>query len=252
MALVSNQPNLQALQALRAPLAGAKPVTPAPFQAKPLGDSLNLAKATTLASPQAPVPQSEAPKGLLGRLFKPAPVNFNQMVDKNPAAVWNKELTPFTRAALAAYQRGEVGRSVRGLDLRGQSVGAIRQELLRRGFKMEKTELRDFKTGKPLVDPRTGKAIPMEVWCNKDGGMVRLKPQGDPTSKHRPQPHASVSVKYPPDASGHDFNHEAFKLDYAGNPLPKWAKDANNPFGDTLEGKQFLDDLANRTHTDLA
>ncbi len=67
----------------------------------------------------------------------------------------------------------------------------------------------------------------------------------------RPQPHASVSVKYPANDSSHDFAYEAFKLDAGGTPLPKWAKDANNPFGDTPAGKRFYDELADRTHVDL-
>lgn len=253
MALLAQQQKMHAPSALRAPQQGNAPAKPQPTKPQPQGDRLTLANRPAPQPAAQPAPQPAAPKNPLARLFQPAPTpGFNQILAKNPQAVWSKELSPFTKAALMAYQQGRVGNSVRGLDLRGLSAGAIRAQLLRRGFKMERTNLRDFKTGQPLVDPETGEPIPMEVWCHPDGGMVRLKPQGDPTNKHRPQPHVSVSVKYPPDASGHDFNHEAFKLDYAGNPLPKWAKDANNPYGDTPAGKQFLDDLADRTHTNLA
>ncbi|HEY9721332.1 MAG TPA: hypothetical protein V6D47_04920 [Oscillatoriaceae cyanobacterium] len=254
MSLLTQQHKMQTSAPQRGPRTSNVPAKPQPTQARRFADTLALAKQQgTAPVPQAPVRQPEAPKSPLARFFKPAaPTGFEQIMSKNPQTVWSKELTPFTKAALNAYQKGQVGNSVRGLDLRGMTAGAIRTTLLRRGFKMEKSNLRDFKTGQPLVDPITGEPIPMEVWCHEDGGMVRLKPQGDPTNKHRPQPHASVSVKYPPDASGHDFNHEAFKLDYAGNPLPKWAKDANNPYGDTAAGKQFLDDLADRTHSNLA
>ncbi|MNL74810.1 hypothetical protein D3C87_2005030 [compost metagenome] len=75
---------------------------------------------------------------------------------------------------------------------------------------------------------------------------------GDPTSKFRPQPHASASVNFPPGSSAKDFNNEAFKLDHKGTPLPKWAKDAAVPFGEpTIESKRFLDALASRTHINL-
>jgi hypothetical protein len=83
--------------------------------------------------------------------------------------------------------------------------------------------------------------------------MVRLKPEGDPTSRFRPQPHLSISVLYPPGSSGHDFNNEAFKVDQCGRPLPKFAEHARNPYASASPaGKKFLDDLASQTHVNLA
>ena len=181
-----------------------------------------------------------------------APQNFAELLRANPAQVWNTQTTARTRVALAAFHRGELGASVKGLSLQGLPAAAVRQQLRAAGFKLEMGAVMDFRTGKPVINPATGRPVPMEIWSHADGGMVRIKPEGDPTSQFRPQPHLSVSVKYPPDASGHDFNNEAFKVDAAGNPLPKWAKDAANPFGEhTPAGKQFLDDLAARTHLDL-
>ncbi len=179
-------------------------------------------------------------------------LGFQELLAKNPAMIWNTQLTPRTEQAIQAFKRGILGRSVRDLDLRNKTADAVRTELKNRGFKAEMGVIKDVQTGKPVINPVTGKPVPMEIWTHADGGMVRLKPEGDPTSRFRPQAHLSISVLYPPGASGHDFNNEAFKVDYKGNPLPKWATDARNPFNvASPAGKKFLDDLASQTHINL-
>jgi hypothetical protein len=54
-----------------------------------------------------------------------------------------------------------------------------------------------------------------------DGGLVRLKVNGDPCNRLRPQPHGVKSVRYPHDGDPKDFSREAFKVDHDGNPIPK-------------------------------
>lgn len=179
-------------------------------------------------------------------------LGFAELVAKNPSLIWSTQMTPRTEQAIKSYSQGLLGKSVKGLDLRNQTADQVREQLSRRGFVREMGVIKDVRTGKPVINPKTGLPVPMEVWTHQDGGLVRLKPEGDPTSRHRPAPHLSVSVLYPPGASGHDFNNEAFKVDFAGNPLPKWASDARNPFpAATPAGKRFLDDLAARTHVNL-
>ncbi|MEB3197682.1 MAG: hypothetical protein VKP62_10810 [Candidatus Sericytochromatia bacterium] len=179
-------------------------------------------------------------------------LGFAELVAKNPSLIWSTQMTPRTEQALKAYAQGMLGKSVQGMDLRGKAAAEIREELQRRGFLRELGVIKDVRTGQAVLNPKTGRPVPMEVWTHRDGGMVRIKPEGDPTSRHRPAPHLSVSVLYPPGSSGHDFNNEAFKVDFAGNPLPKWASDARNPFpAASPAGKRFLDDLAARTHVNL-
>lgn len=179
-------------------------------------------------------------------------LGFQELLAKNPSLIWNTQLTPRTEQAISAFKRGLLGKSVRDLDLRDLGADEVRGELKKRGFQREMGVIKDVRTGQPVINPRTGRPVPMEIWTHADGGMVRLKPEGDPTSRFRPQAHLSISVLYPPGASGHDFNNEAFKVDYTGNPLPKWATDARNPFAvASPAGKKFLDDLASRTHVNL-
>lgn len=246
---------------------------------------LNLGLGATAAEPKAPqaAPQANpaAPQkfqadafvktqrpgtGFLTRPGVPAPagapsarvanpdanLGFQELLAKNPAMIWNTQLTPRTEQALAAFKRGVLGRSVRDLDLRNKTAEAVRTELKNRGFKAEMGVIKDVRTGQPVINPATGRTVPMEIWTHADGGMVRIKPEGDPTNRFRPQAHLSISVLYPPGSSGHDFNNEAFKVDHKGNPLPKWSNDARNPFAAaTPAGKKFLDDLASQTHVNL-
>lgn len=192
------------------------------------------------------------PAGVPARALVDQNLGFAELVAKNPGLIWSTQMTPRTEQALKAFAHGTLGGSVKGLDLRNRTAAEVRQELTRRGFISEMGVITDVRTGKPVVNPKTGKPVPMEIWTHRDGGMVRIKPDGDPTSRHRPAPHLSVSVLYPPGASGHDFNNEAFKVDFAGNALPKWASDARNPFPvASPAGKRFLDDLAGRTHVNL-
>lgn len=236
-----------------APTLGGPKATPveAPqgLPPRPQRDAF-IRQSPVAAAPVAPKPL--APKGLPARPVAPAAPSFGDLVASEPAKVWAPNLTPRMEAALAAYRAGKLGESVRELDLRRKSVQECREALVAKGFTVEHGHITDVRTGKPAVHPETGEAIPMEIWTHPDGGMVRIKPEGDPTSKFRPQAHLSKSVKYPPDASGHDFNNEAFKVDAEGRPLPKWPKDANPTAGvDTPAGKKFLDDLANATHLNL-
>ncbi len=180
-------------------------------------------------------------------------LTFAEQLQRDPSKIWNTSLTPRLAGAIQSYKMGSTGGSVRTLNLINKPLAEVRQDLIRRGFQLEQSVIRDVQTGAPVLNPTTGKELPMEVWIHPDGGMVRIKPEGDPTSRFRPQPHLSVSVLYPPGASGHNFNNEAFKVDASGNPLPKWAADASNPFGaETPAGKKWLDDLASRTHINFA
>lgn len=201
-----------------------------------------------LTRPGVPAPAG-APSA---RVANDQNLGFQELLAKNPSLIWNTQLTPRTEQAISAYKRGILGKSVQNLDLRNKTADEVRTELVKRGFQREMGVIKDVRTGQPVINPRTGRAVPMEIWTNADGGMVRLKPEGDPTSRFRPQAHLSISVLYPPGASGHDFNNEAFKVDHRGNPLPKWATDARNPFAAASPaGKKFLDDLASQTHINL-
>jgi hypothetical protein len=138
------------------------------------------------------------------------------------------------------------GRSVKHLDISGQTAEQIDTALKGKGFVRIDDEIRDFKTGQPL-------GVPMTVYVHPDGGMVRVKPQGDPASPMRKQPHASKSVRWPPDASYAEFEREAVKIDQAGNPRPKLPAHLHaSPQGTGKADRWgYVDYFMDNVHTDL-
>lgn len=143
------------------------------------------------------------------------------------------------------------GASVRGVDLRNMTADEIDLLMRARGFTRHDDVIRDPVTKEPALDSANNTA-PMIVYTHPDGGMVRVKPQGDPANRFRPQPHVSMSVRNPPDASYQNFDLEAFKVSNDGIPLPKYPRDAFNPYGSSSpEGRAYMDALMNMAHTDL-
>jgi hypothetical protein len=169
---------------------------------------------------------------------------------------------PSTMKAVSDFLRGvkvtapdgtryTYGASVRGVDLRNLTADEIDLLMRARGFTRYDDAIRDPVTKMPILDSNNNTA-PMLVYTHPDGGMVRVKPQGDPANRFRSQPHASMSVRNPPDAPYQDFDMESFKVSNDGIPLPKYPRDAFNPYDPaSSEGRAYMDDLMNRAHTDL-
>lgn len=82
--------------------------------------------------------------------------------------------------------------------------------------------------GQPLVVG--GKTIRHDIYVHPDGGMVKIKPDGDPQNpiprRRIPNAIKCVQLNIGPDTS---FANEAFRVDNKGNPLPKTPLQMNNP-----------------------
>jgi hypothetical protein len=142
------------------------------------------------------------------------------------------------KETLTAYQKGTKGGSVKDLVLEGKSAPQLHDELIKRGFTLEdpngrlqdwnpKTKqmeyrLRDgsFTTDKNLA---LKEGVPHYVYVHKDGGMVRVKPEGNPDGV-RNVPHTSKSVLHEPFKNGKldtSWPNEAFKVNDKGQAVPK-------------------------------
>lgn len=139
------------------------------------------------------------------------------------------------------------GDSVRNLDLSNLSQQQIWELLMSKGFKFVVTVLRD-KAGDPIVV--NGKTIPLHLFTHADGGTVRVKPDGDPTSRFMPQPHLVKSVRWPYDAPGDGFQHEGIKVSNAGAPLPRTVIEMSRRKRH-ISAKSFADRWASQAHTDV-
>jgi hypothetical protein len=161
-------------------------------------------------------------------------------------ALWGPQATESTRAAVARFYRGErlanglpYGASMKRILVRGKHYSALEAELEKEGCRKIEDHLRDPKSHEPALCAE--KKIPQVIFDCPDGGMVRIKPQGDPCSKFRPQPHSVKAVREPFNASVSDFSKEAFKVDDSARAIPKspaelsrelnadeWAEDAHS------------------------
>jgi len=192
----------------------------------------------------------------IGKAPSPENVTFQEVIDKDPGAAWSADIAPEVRQGIEDFKNGKVldnglkyGESAKNLRLEGKDPAQIEQELLSKGFEKHPDVVRDPVTKNPIIE--NGKPIPMDVYTHADGSMVRIKPEGHPGGP-RPQPHASVSVRIPPDGSYQDFGKEGFKVDAHGNPMPKWGKDLRNPYpANTPEARRYADEWANTIHINL-
>ena len=78
-----------------------------------------------------------------------------------------------------------------------------------------------------------------------------MKPKGDPTNAKNPKPNAVKAMRYFGVEKYQNFNDEAFKVDNAGLPIPKWQKDLNTDLPELKEKSraQFIEDWAKDAHT---
>lgn len=137
------------------------------------------------------------------------------------------------------------GDSVRNLNLRGETASSLSAVMKKMGCPLTEDVIREPSKNEPVKD-KEGHTSPIWIWTCADGGVVRAKPEGDPTNKFRPQPHASKALRYPVNGTKvASFNEETAKIDNEGHILPKWPKDLNTTNSDSIN------DWANATHTDL-
>ena len=164
---------------------------------------------------------------------------------KKGTEIWATSTPKEIRSAVSDYQAHKklanglvYGESIRNLNLARMTLPQIEPLLVQRKCRKLVDVLRDAKTGEP--SQCNGSKIRQIIFDCYDGGMVRLKPDGDPCNKYRPQAHGVKSVRFPFDGDPKDYSKEAFKVDKFDLPIPKspgmlnpavdadgWAEDAH-------------------------
>lgn len=164
--------------------------------------------------------------------------------DAKTGDIWdlNNVPDPAKRAALQErlneFNQGEPGsgQSVRNARLDGKTPEQIHQELTRSGFEHSREPITvgtDPATGKPIyrsvdpgpdgsyttMNPNDPNLAAMDAYRHPDGGLVRVKPEGDPSGRRAP-PHVSKSVLMDPDGNT-SWSNEGFKVSEDGNAVPK-------------------------------
>jgi hypothetical protein len=198
---------------------------------------------------------------------------------KNPALKQNLD------GFAAAQKPGDKGFSVKNLDVANKKPEVLHKELQAAGFEYRREPLVAFeskgtkhyrlrqarweKNGKPVREGTPGAEqvtttknkndkdiVPHDIYLHPDGGLVRIKPEGDPNGR-RPRPQVSKSVVNDPKA-GTAFDNEMFKVTNDGKAVPKlpssdWGM-KQAPRGSTggNENAGYVDTVMTAAHPDLA
>lgn len=186
--------------------------------------------------------------------------SFYKILKQDPQSIWSVAISDKVKTTLGDYNSHKIiyidgraleyGGSVRDFNVQGLSFVAIEEGMQQRQCKKEIDYVKDPQTHNFVKDAQ-GDTVLMIVFLCPDGGVVRVKPKGDPTSKFRPMPHASKSLRYPHNAAYKNFDDEIIKVDNNGYAIPKWAKDLKIISKDKNIQDQWVEDWANDAHTNL-
>jgi hypothetical protein len=159
-----------------------------------------------------------------------------------------RSLSESERARLESFSAAGHGASVTRLKpMEGQAISGIKADLAANGF-------REVSPGTPnLRSPHD-----MEIFMHEDGGLVKIKPNGDDvqfTRFGRAGPIVSREVVIDRSASGNaltGFDNVAFKVTETGLPIPKLPSQLNHPLRmsrDDVARKAFDKAWADHAHT---
>ena len=182
---------------------------------------------------------------------------FVAIAEAQPDHIWSAHVSEKVSKAIADFygrkklNSGKIyGESVRLYDLRNKCAWNIDNDLQKMGCTRTIDVLKNPDTKKPLLTSQ-GNTIPMTVFLCPDGGVVRVKPEGDTISKFKSQPLASKALRYPFDSKFENFDDEIVKVDNFGNAIPKWTKDLNPKLTVPAEQPNWIEGWADDAHTDL-
>ncbi len=183
--------------------------------------------------------------------------HFFQAENFETQSLWSSEISEKVKLTIQDYQTQKkisqdhyYGNSMRNLDLRNLCPQDIDAKMKALSCPRTEDVLKEPKHHTPLKT-KDGKTILMIVYTCPDGGNVRVKPNGDPTSRFRPQPQVSKSLRYPYDSKFENFDDEVVKVDNEGQLLPKGIQDLNLKNVNEEDKETYIKKWADRAHTDL-
>lgn len=199
--------------------------------------------------------------GLLGAVGLPlaAARHYNQKkflrcLKREHDQIWAVQLDEKAQIAKSEFEKkirlptGEIyGDSVRRLKIAGKTICQLENELSRLECGKHTNVLRDPSTKEAVKTPY-GKTIPIWIYLCSDGGVVRIKPNGDLVSRYIPYPNVTKGLRHPYNAHFNSFDDEKVKVDDQGYAIPKWPADLNREGACGLDWRDFVDGWAADAH----
>ncbi|MGZ3694284.1 MAG: hypothetical protein ACXWQO_08875 [Bdellovibrionota bacterium] len=172
---------------------------------------------------------------------------FDKLMAKHPEQIWVKDLDPKLSSAIQDFNKHKkvgkklvYGDSIRNYPLNFKCAADIEKDMKMVGCTKQIDVIRDPQKNEPILTD--GKPSPIWQFVCPDGGVVKVKPEGDPSSKFTPFPHASRVLRYPAESEYRDYRDEVAKLSRDGHIIPKgpgdlapkdlvdgWSKEAHIP-----------------------
>lgn len=156
------------------------------------------------------------------------------------------------------------GQSVKNLDLAGKTPQQIHDELIAKGFTLQKDKNGNREMILGCIDGDAPYPTPHDIYLHPDGGMVRVKPEGHLGNPLRPEPHVSKSVLIDPksvlkdpekgtERPNTEWANEAFKVTNDGYAVPKAPSSGNGMRNDLSSELQvgYHDQVMEAAHTNL-
>lgn len=156
--------------------------------------------------------------------------DFDNFQNAHPAEVFAPTIDQRTKDCLEAYRVHRklpnglhYGDSVRGYSLSNKTPAEVKADMRNLNCLFKEDVIREPVMNQPKL--HQNHTIPLWIFMCPDGGVVRVKPKGDPTNELRPQIHGSKSLRYPYDAKFENYSDEVVKIDSEGWAVPKSRKD---------------------------
>jgi hypothetical protein len=185
--------------------------------------------------------------------------HFAGVMERRPEAIWAQSISKQLRESVEAFQQHKklpngvvYGSTIRDLNLTRTCEEDIFAWAKKHGCSRKNDFIKNPADNSPRLDAR-GKTIPLVSLLCKDGGVIRLKPEGDPTYKKNPDPNAVKAMRFFGVDRYDSFEDEAFKIDDAGMPIPKWSKDLNVELPELTSGDRdrYIEEWAKDAHSPL-
>ena len=189
---------------------------------------------------------------------------FSAVMERAPEKIWAASLDPRVADSVRAFiqkktlANGQIyGGSLRDFNLSKLCREQIEAWARKRGCEPEPDVVKSPpgtpNANRPLRD-RQGRTIPLISYLCPDGGVIRMKPEGDPTNPRELLPSVVKAMRFFGSADYKTFSDEAFKVDNDGRPIPKWVKDLNTRLpglSSERERGRYIQEWARDAHTRL-
>jgi hypothetical protein len=173
---------------------------------------------------------------------------FHALLKAQPEKIWSSTIDSKLKSAIRDYDSRvklknglSYGESVRAYSLKNKCPADVEADMKKAGCFKQVDVIKEPVKNRPVLSA-SGATTPIWQFVCPDGGVVKIKPEGDPSSRFTPFPHGSRVLRYPAESPYRDYRDEIAKVSEDGHIIPRgpadlapkelvdgWSKDAHVP-----------------------